>query len=213
MIRVLMLDLGGTLVDGGRTLPHVPEALAALGELDGATGEPLEMVLVSDFHAAVPDTSATVQARFREYLALLEGFGLRRFFEPVERRVTISTQAGVTKPDQRIYQLALDRLGTGAKLAECLSITEDAGHVAACRALGMQAIRFGADFTDWAQAPALVRSLIDPAGAEEEAFERSLRTQGQLAEEGQVPPPGATHHVERDEHGNRVVKRDRFSAI
>jgi FMN phosphatase YigB (HAD superfamily) len=212
MIRVLMLDLGGTLVSEGRTLPHVPEALAALGELDGATGQPLEVVLVSDFHAAVPPTPEAVQARFEEYLALLDGFGLRSFFEPVDQRVTISTQAGVAKPDRRIYQLALDRLGGDAEFGDCLSITEDAGHVAACRALGMQALRFGADFTDWSQAPALVRSLIDPADAEGEAFERSLRTHGQLAEEGQAPPPGATHHVERDEHGERVVKRDRFSA-
>lgn len=213
MIRVLILDLGGTLVAGGSALPHVAEALAALNELDGATGEPLDVVLVSDFHAAVPDTPATVQARFEEYLALLDGFGLRPFFEPVDRRITISTQAGVTKPDQRIYRLALDRLGSDARFAECLSITEDAGHVAACRALGMQALRFGADFTDWSQAPRLVRSIIDPSDAEEEVFERSLRTHGQLAEEGQEPPPGATHRVERDEHGNPVIKRDRFSAI
>ena len=52
MIRVLILDLGGTLVAGESALPHVPEALAALDELDGATGEPLDVVLVSDFHAA-----------------------------------------------------------------------------------------------------------------------------------------------------------------
>jgi FMN phosphatase YigB (HAD superfamily) len=154
-----------------------------------------------------------VQARFDEYLALLGGFGLRSFFEPVDRRVTISTQAGVTKPDQRIYRLALDRLGTDAKLADCLSITEDAAHVAACRELGMQALQFGIDFQDWAQAPGLVRSMIDPEHGEEGAFERSLRTHGQLAEEGQESPPGATHRVERDEHGNQVIKRDRFSAF
>jgi FMN phosphatase YigB (HAD superfamily) len=119
----------------------------------------------------------------------------------------------VNKPDQRIYRLALDRLGSDAEFAECLSITEDAGHVAACRALGMQALQFGVDFTDWSQAPRLVRSIIDPSDAEEEVFERSLRTHGQLAEEGQEPPPGATHRVEHDEHGNRVIERDRFSAI
>lgn len=38
-------------------------------------------------------------------------------------------------------------------MVECLSITEDAGHVAACKALGMRALRFGGDFTDWSMRP------------------------------------------------------------
>ena len=213
VIRVLILDLGNTLVAADRTLPHVPEALTALHELDGATGEPLGIALVSDFDPAVPHTPARVEAIFAEYLALLDGFGLRAFFEPVQRRVTLSTHAGVGKPDPRVYRLALTRLGTDAGFAECLSITENAGHVAACRALGMQALQFGVDFDDWAQAPDLVRRLIDPADTEAETFERTLRAEGRLAEEGAALHPGATHHVERDEHGNRVVRRDRFSAI
>jgi hypothetical protein len=77
--------------------------------------------------------------------------------------VTLSTQAGANKPDRRVYQLALERLGGGATLADCLSITEDAAHVAACRALGMGALRFGGDFSDWSDAAMLVRHLVDPA--------------------------------------------------
>jgi hypothetical protein len=49
---------------------------------------------------------------------------------------------------------------------------------------------------------------------EEELFEESLREHGQLAEEDSgEPPPDATHHVETNERGERVVRRDRFSAI
>lgn len=213
MLRVLILDLGNTLVADDAPLPHVPEALAALGELDDTRGQPLEIALVSDFPAAVPPTPARVDALFAEYLGLLEGFGLRSFFEPVDRRVTLSTQAGVTKPDPRIYRLALTRLGTDATFADCLSITEDAGHVAACRALGMRALQFGVDFDDWSRALELVRRLIDPADAEAAAFERSLRAQGRLSEEGAAPAPGATHHVERDARGEQVVRRDRFDAV
>jgi beta-phosphoglucomutase-like phosphatase (HAD superfamily) len=212
-MRVLILDLGNTLVADGRTLPHVEEALTAISELDGATGEPLQLALVSDFHAAEPPTPAGVQARFSEYLALLDGFGLRSFFEPVDQHVTLSTQAEVNKPDRRIYQLALTRLGNGAGFADCLSITEDAGHVSACRALGMQALQFGVDFDDWSQAPDLVRGLIDPAGTESTAFERSLRTHGQLVEEGEELRSGATHRLERDDHGDLVIKRNRFNAL
>jgi FMN phosphatase YigB (HAD superfamily) len=212
MVRVVLLDLGGTLVGPQGAFPHVTDALAALDQLDGGTGEPLETALVSDFPAAVPPTPDGVRERFAEYLALLDGFGLRGFFEPVERRVTLSTQAGVPKPDRRVYELALSRLGTDATLADCLVITEDPAHIAACRALGMQALQFGADFDDWSQAPALVRRLVDPADREEAVFERSLRERGQLAPEGVPLPPGATHEVERDEDGVAVIKRTRFSA-
>lgn len=48
---------------------------------------------------------------------------------------------------------------------------------------------------------------------EEEAFAESLRKHDQLAEEDNPEPPDATHHVETDEHGQRTVRRDRFSAI
>src|ERR671932_559711 len=100
MVRVVLLDLGGTLVGPQEPFPHVTEALAALNELDTPDGEPLLSALVSDFPAAVPPTPENVQRRFDEYLVLLDGFGLRSFFEPVERRVTLSTQAGVPKPDR-----------------------------------------------------------------------------------------------------------------
>jgi beta-phosphoglucomutase-like phosphatase (HAD superfamily) len=212
MVRVVLLDLGGTLVGPDGPFPHVPDALAALNQLDGSTGEPLATALVSDFPAADPPTPAGVERRFAEYLALLDGFGLRGFFEPVEQRVTLSTQAGVQKPDRRVYELALRRLGTDAMLADCLVITEDAAHVAACRALGMQALQFGADFDDWSQAPRLVRALVDPDDREAAAFERSLREHGQVAAEGEPLPPGATHQEERDEHGKPVIRRKRFSA-
>lgn len=84
-----------------------------------------ELAEVSDFLAADPPTPAGVKARLAEHLAILDGFGLRRAFRPAARRVTLSTQAGVGKPDRRAYELALRRLGCGAELADCLSITED----------------------------------------------------------------------------------------
>ena len=165
MVDVLVLDLGGTLVDGSRPIPHVRAALTALRKFEGSSGRPLRLVLVSDFAPADPPTPAGVRARFTEYLRLLDGFGLRRFFQPVARHVTLSTHAGTFKPDRRVYELALERLGGGVGLTDCLSITEDAGHVAACKDLGMRALRFGGDFTDWSEAPLLVRHLVDPKSA------------------------------------------------
>lgn len=214
MVRVLLLDLGGTLVESDRPFPHVVDALLALEQLDGSTGEPLELVLVSDFHPAVPPTPAGVQARFAEFLALLDAFGLRHLFEPIDRRVTLSTHAGVRKPDRRVYELALRRLGSQARLADCVCITENAEHVAACQALGMQALQFGVDFDDWSEASGLVRRLIDSTGTEEATFERSLRDHGQLAGADDDPLPSeATHKEVRDERGRTTIRRERFRAI
>jgi hypothetical protein len=192
----------------------VAEALSALAELDSSTGQPLKMALVSDFSRAEPPTPAGVQARFDEYLAILGRAGLRALFEPVDKRVTLSTHAGVRKPDRRVYEMALRRLGSSADLADCLSITENAAHVAACRALGMRALQFGVDFDDWSKAPALVRRMVDPTGSEEATFERSLRAHGQLAGTDDDPlPTEATHREVHDEQGRKTIHRERFRAV
>jgi len=170
MVDVLVLDLGGTLVDGRKPCTHVEVALGAMRRFRGSSGRPLQFALISDFHPADPPTPAGVRSRLTEYLRLLDGFGLRRFFLPAGRHVTLSTHAGVAKPDRRVYQLALERLGTGAELADCLSITEDAGHVAACKGMGMRALRFGGDFDDWSEAPLLVRHIIDPTSSHNTAL-------------------------------------------
>ena len=163
-IRVLMLDLGETLVHGNQALPHVPEALEAIGKMKAGDGSPLESCLVSDFTMpTAPVTPPKIAALFDEYLTLLEGFGLRRFFEPVERRVTLSTQAGHRKPDREIFEEALERLGVPAGLAECLFITEDVAHLQkASTELGMATLRFGSSegFTDWAEGPLLIAAKL-----------------------------------------------------
>ncbi len=215
MISVLLLDLGDTLTDGTQVFPHVPEALAALRKLENGDGARIQLCLVSDFTMPSPG-GPPVRTLFSQYLAVLDRLDLRRFFRPVGRHVTLSTHAGVMKPDRRVYDLALERLGTGATLAESLVITEDAAHVEACRKLGMATLRFGDDFTDWSEAPAMVRQLANPAGVDAEeaaAFRRSLSEHGQLAESDGPLAPGVTHVIEHDDEGNEVVRRKRFSAI
>jgi FMN phosphatase YigB (HAD superfamily) len=121
------------------------------------------MCLVSDFTMpAPPVTQAKIATLFDEYLSLLDGFGLRSFFEPVEEHITLSTHAGVNKPDRRIFEMAIERLGMTAQLLECLFITEAVAHLNAASALGMQTIPFNAPggFTDWADAPLLVAKKV-----------------------------------------------------
>ncbi len=48
-----------------------------------------------------------------------------RLFRPTPPAGARCRDAGVNKPDRRVYELALEHLGTGASLADCLSITEE----------------------------------------------------------------------------------------
>jgi hypothetical protein len=304
MIQVLMLDLGETLVHGEIAFPHVPEALETLGNLETGSRAPLSLCLVSDFRMPTPPpTPEKIAAIFPEYLAILDRAGLRRFFEPVEQHVTLSTHAGVQKPDRRIFETALTRLGLSVTLDACLFITENEAHLAACRDLGMATLQFDgsgagrADFQDWSEAPLLVARLLDPeshrnlelalrthlaaahglemiamgrpspggsvrgrakqwwpvpgspqsgdetvhvpvpvdvevqldsrgrvnrverrppepeALAEAAGLVRSLDANQQLFHGSGPLPAGATHQVETDSEGRRVVKRKRFSTI
>jgi hypothetical protein len=111
--------------------------------------------------AEPPDDPAHVEAIFADYLALLAGFGLTEFFRPPQERITLSTHAGVRKPDRRVYQTALRRLGSPAGLPECLVVTEDAAHLAACRDLGLSTLRFNAG-DDWLDVLLHLRLLVAP---------------------------------------------------
>ena len=88
-------------------------------------------------------TDAKVAALFEEYLSILEQTGLRPYFEPVTRRVTLSTHAGVLKPDRTIFEKAVQRLGADWPLEECLFITENREHIKAARTmLKMKTLQF-----------------------------------------------------------------------
>jgi len=173
MIRVVFFDLGLTLIDSrNRPFPHVKEALTTIQSFTTAQGKKVLTSLISDFDLpAPPATPAKIAAIFNRYLAVLDGTGLRPFFEPVQRRVTLSTHAGVLKPNRKIFETALARLRSKASLKECLFITENQDHIRLARtALHMSALQFRGststtyDFDDWLQAPAMVAHLIDAAG-------------------------------------------------
>jgi len=171
MLRVVMFDLGRTLIDErNQPFPHVAEALSGIAQLVDARERPLRSCLVSDFKlAAPPITAAKLRPLLAEYLTILEGAGLRSAFEPVERRITLSSHAGVFKPERALFETALRRLGSRALLSECLLITEDGAHIQAVQAYGMLTLQFRSDttpqsdFSDWSQAPLLVAHLVSPS--------------------------------------------------
>ena len=163
-----MLDLGETLVHDNSVLPHVPEALETLQNFKTADGKQLQLCLVSDFLKPDPPvTPAKIEKLFQQYIEILNQLNLSEFFKPFKRHITLSTHAGVKKPDRGIFELAITRLGLDATLSECLFITENAEHISDCqKKLGMATLRFaseadGGDFDDWSEAPLLVSQLID----------------------------------------------------
>lgn len=199
-----MFDLGETLIDAQKKpFPHVRTALGAIAGFRTAVGKPLASCLVSDYTMVPPPcTSAKLRPVFDEYVGILAATGLRSFFEPVARRVTLSTHAGATKPAAAVFEKALSRLHVQAALTECLFVTENAAHVAAVRThLGMQALLFRTpgvtefDFDDWSQAPALIAQRLggtSPANLNA-AVRAHLSAQGvevdELSGDGQVSWP------------------------
>jgi len=165
MHKVLMLDLGDTLVHANQLYPGVKDALQAFQEFNASDSQPLESCLVSDYQILGSDASQEeLDSLFDEYISLLAAFEIRPYFEPVEKRVTLSAHAGVYKPDRRIFEKALQRLGTTAQLRECAFITENIEHVDAARAIGIDALRFdpegSGNFSDWSEAPLLIARRI-----------------------------------------------------
>ena len=87
-------------------------------------------------------THAAVRAR---YVADLGPLGLLPFFEPTDRRVTLSSDsldAAFEKPNQMIFRAALDKIAPGLACADAMLITEELPHVLAVRSHGMVAIHF-----------------------------------------------------------------------
>ena len=203
MIRALLLDLGGTLVrESDRTLfPHVRPALRTIAGFETADGSPLEWCLASNFPAQVPVPPAQAAAAVRQVVGILERAGLADLFQPADRRVMISAVVGVAKPNRAFFEGALTRLGLPPTLATCLFISEDADHVARAAALGMHTLRFGghtspadatADFTDWAEAPAMVAARLapGPTPAMTAAVRVFLETALGLSVSAVTPPAG-----------------------
>src|SRR5262249_30822750 len=153
MIKALLLDLGGTLIDSNDGVyPGVQDSLGVLETFETEEHKPLVMCLVSDYTMPESRTPTAIAAAFADYLKTLDRTGLRSFFEPVDERVTLSTQVGVNKPAAAVFEAALKRAKVDGRLTEALFITENSCHIAACQKLGMTTLQFGVDFNTWSTA-------------------------------------------------------------
>lgn len=142
-MKVVLFDLGNTLEDTlrGVLLPGALETLKAVSAMQDSAGVAPALALASDFGelGSTPEQVAAAQA---EYYAILDGLGIRQFFEPVAQRVILSAEVGAEKPDRKVFQAVIDRLDPSLTFRDLFFVTERRAHILAARALCMRAVHF-----------------------------------------------------------------------
>jgi len=139
-MKVVLFDLGKTLEDQDVLLPGARETLQAIQEMRDHSEEAAALALVSDFH--MPDIPEQIPVIQQRYYEILEGLGIRSFFEPVAERVTLSSEVGVFKPDEKIFRTVIEKVDEDLHFEDVVFITENRGHVIEARRLGMRTIHF-----------------------------------------------------------------------
>jgi FMN phosphatase YigB (HAD superfamily) len=138
-MKVVLFDLGDTLIDAQENpVEGAYMMLDTVRRLRDGTGAPVEMGLVSDYYPAA--SQQELDQHRRTYYELLERVALASYFDPLLRRVTLSTEVGVRKPDREIFKAALGKLGPAADLRHAVLVTENRSHVEAVRLFGMMAV-------------------------------------------------------------------------
>jgi hypothetical protein len=182
MIKVLMFDLWDTLVQGDAVFPHAREALEVFSKFENEAGDKLELCLVSDDETA-PPSRRKPELVYADLIKLLDKLDLKRFFQPVERRVMLLTGKENAGAERLAFEKAVKQLDLPTALDECLFISGNAKRLSACRKTGMKVLRFDpansrdADFDDWAEAPQLAAPLAAPGSS----FNRKLALQFYLS--------------------------------
>lgn len=139
-MKIILFDLGKTLEDQDVLLPGARETLQAIQSMWDSSGETVVMALVSDFD--MPDRPEQIPVIQQQYYDILDFLGIRSFFEPVSERVTLSTEVGVFKPDEKIFRAVIEKLNEDLSFHCVMFITENLEHVEAARQLGMTVIHF-----------------------------------------------------------------------
>lgn len=134
-LRLILFDLGETLESRDRLRPGALSTLHAIQQL----GDQVHLALLSDVEQP---RSARDESRIRrEYEVLLGRLGIRAFFEPTSRWVTLSSEVGAFKPDPATFRRAMSKAGADLGFADVMFITENPAHVRRARELGMRAVQ------------------------------------------------------------------------
>ncbi len=137
-MKMVLFDLGDTLESDDVLRPGAQWTLQELTDLRTGGRPAVVLGLLSDYRdAARPEDVPEIVA---EYHALLDQLGIRRFFEPLPRRVTLSTEVGIRKPAPATFRAAVAKAEPTLGFADVLFVTENLEHVRAARGLGLAAV-------------------------------------------------------------------------
>jgi FMN phosphatase YigB (HAD superfamily) len=139
-MKIVLFDLGKTLEDRDVLLPGARETLQAIQAMQDSIEETVVMTVVSDFD--MPDSPEQIPVIQQQYYYILDSLDILSFFEPVSERVTLSTEVGVFKPDEKIFRAVIEKIDEDLGFQCVVFITENLEHVEAARDLGMTAIHF-----------------------------------------------------------------------
>jgi FMN phosphatase YigB (HAD superfamily) len=133
-MKIALFDLGNTLeyTKGGTSIlmPGAHDLLSEIQQFRDSNGQNPSLGLVSDWNR-----------QSAEYYNLLQNLGIDSFFKPFSEKVTLSNEVNATKPDERIFRTAIDKIQQDLPYKNVIFITEDKNHIAAVRRYGMMAIR------------------------------------------------------------------------
>jgi hypothetical protein len=136
---MVLFDLGRTLEADGVLRPGALETLQGIADLRSGGRPAVLLGLLSDFD--MPADPTEIPGIRRRYYAILDALGIRGFFEPLDRRVTLSTEVGVYKPAPAMFRAAVAKAEPTLTFDDVLFVTEDGQHVRAARDLGLRAVR------------------------------------------------------------------------
>lgn len=142
-MKIVLFDLGDTLEHKDTLLPGATETLSSIQNMKDSSDQPFVLGLVSDF--GLPQNTGDqneIKIAQEKYYEIIEKLGIRRFFEPVGDRVTLSIEVGIEKADQKIFRKAVDKLSNGLSFGNVIFVTEKKEHIDAVRGFGMNAIHF-----------------------------------------------------------------------
>jgi FMN phosphatase YigB (HAD superfamily) len=133
-MKIILFDLGDTLEykkDSVSVLrDDALELLSGIQYLHDNDRKNLVVSLISDWDQEP-----------LKYYHLLEELGISHFFKPHPEKVTLSNEVGVTKPHEKIFRTAIDKIQKDLQYRNVIFITENKDHIIAARKYGMMAIR------------------------------------------------------------------------
>ncbi|HXT84700.1 MAG TPA: hypothetical protein VN704_10305, partial [Verrucomicrobiae bacterium] len=108
-------------------LPGATETLSSIQQMKNINNQPVILGLGSD-NGLSPNEEVKKRAQ-EKYYEDLKNLGIRKFFEPVDKRVTLSIEIGVEKPKEAFFRAAVDKVSNRLSFDNVIFITENKEHV------------------------------------------------------------------------------------